>query len=543
MRTAVVILVVGLVMAPAVAPATSVVDGDGKDSDVVEDATILSVYPNPPADGDRGEFITVRVPGGNWSVTDGETTVRVPGNGSRTVVLTAAPAVVRPLVDRPVRAVKSFSLANSGEKITLRNNGVAVVTVSYEDAPEGEQYVDGTFSPLGVTAFPVSETTGVTVTTFTLPDSPHVPLSVVRNASSRLYLAGYTLTSRGFADALIAAAARGVDVRVLLEGGPVGGITTRQARLLDRLVDAGVRVRLVTGDYARYDYHHAKYLVADDRAVVLSENFKPAGTGGHASRGWGTVVDDQRVASQLSSVFEGDAGWVAAKSWSRVRDGRQFEPTDPANGSFPSRTTPETVRARSVRVLVAPDNAESALRELISSAEDSILVQQVAIDSPHNPLLQAVLDAARRGVTVKIQLSSAWYVEEDNRRLADWLRDRAEQRALPLSVQLADPDRRFEKIHNKGVVVDHEHVVVGSINWNNHSLHENREVALVLTGDSVGQYYADVFASDWSTETDPQLPFGVVVAVAVAAAVAIWYGRRFEFEEAVERPPEYELQK
>jgi cardiolipin synthase len=36
----------------------------------------------------------------------------------------------------------------------------------------------------------------------------------------------------------------------------------------------------------------------------------------------------------------------------------------------------------------------------------------------------------------------------------------------PLEVRLADPNGAFEKIHAKGLIVDDDQVVLGSLNWN-----------------------------------------------------------------------------
>lgn len=145
----------------------------------------------------------------------------------------------------------------------------------------------------------------------------------------------YTFTSRRVANVLVAAARRGVTVRVLLEREPVGGVSRREAEVLDQLVAAGVEVRLLGGEHARFSYHHAKYAVVDDRALVLTENWKPAGTGGRSSRGWGVRVDSTETAEDLATVFRTDAGWHDADEWETVRRGQTFHSAPPANGTFP----------------------------------------------------------------------------------------------------------------------------------------------------------------------------------------------------------------
>jgi phosphatidylserine/phosphatidylglycerophosphate/cardiolipin synthase-like enzyme len=307
---------------------------------------------------------------------------------------------------------------------------------------------------------------------------------------------------------------------VLVEDAPVGGISRRQAEVLDSLVDAGVDVQVLGGPRARYRYHHAKYAVVDDRALVLTENWKPSGVGGHSNRGWGVLVDDPEVADELAAVFEADADWRDTVPWESFRDGRSFEPPDPANGNYSSNHPPRNLTADSVSVVVAPDNAEAATVELLRSAEESIRIEQVAIGSRRQPFVRATLDAARRGVEVRVLLSSAWYVRDENRKLVEWLNERADAGNLPLSARLVDPRSRFEKLHAKGVVVDEERVVVGSMNWNNNSARDNREVMVVLAGERVGGYYASVFDADWKRGSTDGFPVGLAVAVVVGLVAA-----------------------
>jgi phosphatidylserine/phosphatidylglycerophosphate/cardiolipin synthase-like enzyme len=328
------------------------------------------------------------------------------------------------------------------------------------------------------------------------------------------------------AAALAAAERRGVQVRVLVDDGPVGGITRREAAVLDSLADGGVDVEVIGGARARYEFHHAKYAVVDDRALVLTENWKPSGTGGHGSRGWGVVVPGEATARELAEVFRADVGWNDTRSWERFRRGQSFEPSSPANETYPTRFAPETVPVESVTLVTAPDNAESAVVSLLRSANDSVRVEQMSVGGRRQPFVRATLAAARRGVEVRILLSDAWYVEEENRELVRWLNERATAEGLPLAARVADP-RGFEKIHAKGVVVDGEHVVVGSLNWNNHSARQNREVAVVLHGEKAGRYYGRVFDADWRASGDgSRLPLGLVAVVAVAVAGAAAVARR-----------------
>ena len=497
-------------------------------------ATITAVVPNPATSGDAGEFVTVQFPDETnttgWAVSDGETTAALPNRTlDGTVALSTKPAVARNRTDLPVVGLNgTLSLSNSGEEVTLQGGNRTVDSVPYPSAPEAERWSGGEWTPLGATDFPVFTAENVAVTGFVLPDTPGPPLSVVESADSRLYLAGYTLTSERVTRALVAASETGVDVRVLVEGGPAGGMPATQATRLDTLVAAGVEVRVVDGDRARYSFHHPKYAVADDRAVVLSENWKPSGTGGHASRGWGATLRDEQVADHLASVFRADAGWGDAKPWRAVRPNTTLVQSDPATASYPTRFPGVTARADSVRVLLAPDNARRGVRELLASADDSLLVEQVGVD-PDSDFLNWTVDAARRGVRVRVLLSSAWYNRDENRNVTKKLRRIADRENLDLRARLVEPRSRFEKIHVKGAVVDGERALVGSLNWNEHAATENREVDVVVHDERVAGHYARAFRADWRGGAW-RLPLGLGGIVAVAALLGVACARRIRFE-------------
>jgi phosphatidylserine/phosphatidylglycerophosphate/cardiolipin synthase-like enzyme len=509
---------------------------------------VAGVYPNPVAARDRGEFVVLAVPPGTdlgqYGLADEESRVALPNAtvGGR-VAVAWEPAFVRNLTDVPVVGVGgALALANGGERVRVVRSGETVATARYRDAPEGELGrfdPDGTVTwrPLGRTDRPVVTATGGTARAFVLPDAPGVPVETLRNADDRILLAGYTFTSRRVASALTDAADRGVEVRVLLEGGPVDGITRREARLLDSLVAAGVEVRMLGGPRSRYAFHHAKYAVVDDRAVVLTENWKPAGTGGRASRGWGAVVSQRPVVRGLAATFHADANWTGARPWTEFRRGRSFERGGTANGTYEQRHDPARVGVDRVELLVTPDNAAGRVTDVVGGASESVDVVQMRVDGPDQRFLRAAVDAARRGVEVRVLLSSAWYVREENRRLVEHLRERAETEDLPLRARLAEPDGRFEKIHAKGVVVDGDQVLVGSLNWNGESARENREVLLLLEGDEVGGYYGRVFDADWqgggSGSPVDGLPVGSVAAVGGAVVLAVLVLRRVEFGETV----------
>lgn len=506
---------------------------------------VVGVYPDPVVDEDVGEFVILDVAAptrlGGYTLSDGEDRVELPNRTVEgRVALTVTPNLTRNRTEATVVALsQGIALANDGDHVTLAHNGEPVARANYTDATEGEiatresdRDEDGlAWRPVGATDFPVVAAAGESARAFVLPSGASVPVETLADAETRILLAGYTLTSERVARELVAAGRRGVEVRVLVDGSPVGGLSRRSARRLDTLTERGVEVTVLSAEPARYEFHHAKYAVVDDRALVTTENWKPAGTGGHASRGWGVVVSADRVVHGLARTFQADTSGLDARAWSRYRAGKRFEPADgpPANGTFPEAVHPQQFSPDAVELLRAPDNAERRLLELLRNADEAIRIEQVAIGSRRQPFLRATLAAARRGVEVQILLSGAWYVEEANRRLVRRLNKRADREAIPLSARVADPNGRFEKIHAKGVIVDDDQVLVGSLNWNNNSARENREVAVLMKGEGVASYFTAVFRADWQGGDWP-VPAGVVLAVALSWFVAVLTARRIEFE-------------
>ena len=578
-RSLVLVIVLALVLASASVPVAGGGPGSGPESrsepksEVTSESTAPSndgrievLYPNPVAEDDAGEFVVLWFPRdtdmAGWTLTDGETTVTL-GNEtvSGHVAVTTDPKATKNLTTHPVVALDgSLSLANGGDEVVLQYRNGTIDETRYENAPDAELFrrvngtdaTDGTsrtggtggtsetwrWVPLGATDFEPVRAGSTTARTFVLPDAPSVPIETIRGADERILIGGYSFASERVATELERAATRGVTVRLLLDDAPAGGISTAQARVLDSLAsgESGIEIEVLGGPYARYDFHHPKYAVVDDRALVTSENWKPAGTGGHASRGWGVVVEDPRTAKALAAMFRADADWRDTISWHEFRRGRTFTDEGPANGSYPTAFEARSMPVESATLLAAPDNAEPAILRELDRADESISVVQASIGSRTLPFVEALFRAAERGVDVRVLLSSAWYSAEDNEAMAAWLNERADSEDLSLDARVADPGDRFAKIHAKGVIVDRETVVVGSINWNNNSVRENREIAIVLNGEAVGAYYGRVFDADWNGGSTGKggandLPVGLVAAVCGIAVLALLVARRVRFTE------------
>ncbi|MGZ3693693.1 MAG: phospholipase D-like domain-containing protein, partial [Bdellovibrionota bacterium] len=79
------------------------------------------------------------------------------------------------------------------------------------------------------------------------------------------------------------------------------------------------------------------------------------------------------------------------------------------------------------------------------------------------------------------------------------LNELAATRGLKISAKTANLKAMgVDYIHNKGLLVDGNKTLISSINWDENSVLNNREAAVVITSAPVAQYFAGLFSRDWA---------------------------------------------
>jgi len=369
-------------------------------------------------------------------------------------------------------------------------------------------------------------------------------------AQESIYIEGYTFENLHLLGVLTDRLQAGVSVTVLLEGSPTGGMSDLERWACQRLVDAGGQVYFMyhapdNDIYNRYRYQHAKLVIVDGEKVLIgSENFtyrampaddKADGTWGH--RGVFLITDAPAVVSHTLRLFHADAdptrpdivSWGSVPSYT-VPVGYTPVPTTGGGVDYPAPfTVPLGISGTFAFELVrSPENSlrlEDGLLGLINraGAGDVILVEQLTeqpywgptdsdAETDPNPRLEAYIEAARRGATVRILLD-AYYDDPQNARsntaTRAYVNAIARAEGLDLEARLGNPTGLG--IHNKMVLVrlhsnpggDEWYVHVGSINGSETSHKLNRELALQVRSRAAYDYLAQVFAYDWGQATPP----------------------------------------
>jgi phosphatidylserine/phosphatidylglycerophosphate/cardiolipin synthase-like enzyme len=60
-----------------------------------------------------------------------------------------------------------------------------------------------------------------------------------------------------------------------------------------------------------------------------------------------------------------------------------------------------------------------------------------------------------------------------------------------------DQFKRQPNTHTKGVIIDDQTLIVGSHNWSNQGVLENRDASLLINDAKVAGFYAQLFDHDW----------------------------------------------
>jgi cardiolipin synthase len=260
-------------------------------------------------------------------------------------------------------------------------------------------------------------------------------LRLIQGARHAVEVESYLLTDREVRRALVAAAARGVLVRVIVDRHPYGYAWAVPSEIR---AFAGTRVEIRTSP-PRFEYDHAKFVVADPgtasgAAILGSSNLTHSGLGG-GDREYDVETADPDVVSALDQVFRAD--WTGGQEGAGPR-----------------------------RVLVLSPGAEEAVVRLIGSARHRLFVESEELGSDA-AVLGAIREAVRRGVDVRLVLPAS---------LGNG--DLARARSLALEgAKVALLGMPY--VHAKLIVADGQ-AFVGSENLTATSLDRNREVGIVL---------------------------------------------------------------
>ena len=139
-------------------------------------------------------------------------------------------------------------------------------------------------------------------------------------------------------------------------------------------------------------------------------------------------------------------------------------------------------------VIVLPDDTAKPILEAIHRAETSLRVKMFVFSHPE--LIQAVIDAHKRGVKVRVMLNP-------ERRDGEKENGETRKTLTEAGVEVIDSNPEFDVTHEKSMVIDDKTAFVQSLNWEVRNLTETRDYAIVTSHKHEVDEVMECFDADW----------------------------------------------
>jgi cardiolipin synthase A/B len=139
-------------------------------------------------------------------------------------------------------------------------------------------------------------------------------------------------------------------------------------------------------------------------------------------------------------------------------------------------------------LIVLPDDSAKPILEAVGGAERSLRIKMFVFSDP--VLINAVVDAKRRGITVRVMLNPT-------RRSGEHDNEGTREALERVGVAVKDGNPAFDLTHEKSMVVDDTVALVKSLNWTTKNLTETRDYAVVTDHKHEVREIIDCFEADW----------------------------------------------
>lgn len=293
-------------------------------------------------------------------------------------------------------------------------------------------------------------------------------LDLINGAQASIRLKMFTFTADDLAEALIAAQARGVAVRVMLNPARSSGSRANDD-MKARLQAGGVSVIWSSPAFA---VTHEKSMVVDDsRAMIATFNFGVKYF--TATRDYGVLTTDPAVIAEMIDCFEAD--------WAR----KNF-----------------TQREESA-LLWSNRGSRALMCEFIDMAQHTLEIQHPKfVDAV---VLERIIQARERGVRVRILCGgkhgiSPW----------DVLDTFASLRLMKMQ-GIKIRKQKGLRLHAKLLIADDQQALVGSMNIDRSAFDLRRELGCFVNDPVAVGVFCESFADDWheAKPYDPPDPLTV----------------------------------
>ncbi len=235
-----------------------------------------------------------------------------------------------------------------------------------------------------------------------------------------------------------------------------------------------------------------------ENTIQTSDTFKPQIAPENSETNAG-----QDVVDYFRQLFQND--WGLGEVYIPDDDEtRRTQSYDRAGSGYEPFLKQEINGTMDITPILSPDNSEAEIINLINRATTSLKIEQMYFYSSLTDIIDAIIEAqTEHGVDCQLIL-------DDSNAESDATANILTQEGVEVKVSNSLVPVYFDTMHNKGIIVDSEIVLISSINWSPTSLRDNREAGLIIENSDVAGYYEALFDHDWDVclPYDPDNSFG-----------------------------------
>ena len=306
-----------------------------------------------------------------------------------------------------------------------------------------------------------------TLYAFPEPDNSVTPLyTFVNNAQHTIDMTMYALEDTAFSADLVAACGRGVKVRVILDTNNEKSGNTAAYTLLNATTNCSA----VWANKSFQVTHQKSIIVDGTQVAIMSLNLQSQYYS--TTRDFALIENDPVDIAAIQATFNMDYG----------------------AGNTTSTTEYAYSPGAGDDLIWSPTTAAPDMQAIINNATKTLLVENEEMATSASYIVSDLVAACTRGVTVRIAMEySSSYVSNFNAL-----------KAAGCKLSTYNNPNGFY-IHAKAVVADYglptQNVYMGSINYSNASMNQNRELGVYIADPASVQLLNATMASDYAGGT------------------------------------------
>ena len=322
-------------------------------------------------------------------------------------------------------------------------------------------------------ALPITSNTTpqLTYTLYAFPEADNsvTPLyALINSAQYTIDMTMYALEDTTFSADLVAACNRGVKIRVILDQNDEKSGNTPAYNQLN----AAANCSAVWANKAFQVTHQKSFILDGAQVAIMSLNLQ--------SEYYSTTRD--------FALLENDAVDIAAIQATFNADYAAGTPSSGVAGASDYSYQP----GAGDDLIWSPTTAEAAMVGIVNGATKTLLVENEELASSASYVITALENACKRGVTVHVAMVNQSSYRSNYTALEN----------AGCGVHVYPDTQTGFYIHAKAVVADYglstQNVYMGSINYSNASMTENRELGVYIADPASVQFLNATMASDYA---------------------------------------------